>query len=140
MSKRRPPKTLTDSIRAALEDAKAQDIVVLDVSQVSSFTDTMIVASGTSSRHVSAMASRLREALRERGAKPLGVEGEKTGDWVLMDYGDVVVHLMRPPIRDFYNLEKLWADAKPVKPEAPAKPKKPPRPRTGAPRKKKTRA
>ncbi len=99
---------LRDAVVAALEDVKAQDVRVLDVRGLTDVTDFMVVASGTSDRHVQALADRTREALLARGVKPLGVEGEEAGEWVLLDFGDVVVHVMRPAVRAFYDLEKLW--------------------------------
>jgi len=98
-------KLITD----ALADAKALDVTVLDVREVCDFTDAMVVASGTSTRHVQSVADRIIDALRKRGVRTLGVEGEKIGEWVLIDFGAVVVHVMRPQTRDFYNLEKLWS-------------------------------
>lgn len=95
-------------VREALDDAKAQDVTVLDVRKIADFADYMIIASGTSSRHVASMADKIADALRERGVRPLGVEGKAVGDWVLIDFGDVIVHLMRPQVREFYALEKLW--------------------------------
>jgi ribosome-associated protein len=100
----------------ALEDAKGLDIVVLDVRRFCDFTDYMLVATGTSVRHVQSMAERVVDKLRAHGIRPLGVEGLAVGDWVLIDLGDVVVHLMRPETRAFYDLEKLWGDAKRLKP------------------------
>ena len=102
-------KKLQTAVIAALEDAKGQDIVSLDVRKMTDVADYMIVASGTSTRHVASMADRVADKLRELGRKPLGVEGQDIGEWVLIDFGDVVVHLMRPQTRDFYNLEKLWS-------------------------------
>ena len=93
----------------ALEDLKAFDIKILNVKKLTSITDRMIIASGNSSRQVSALADKVIEAARERGTRPLGVEGVLTGDWALIDLGDVVVHIMRPAIRDYYQLEKLWS-------------------------------
>ncbi len=99
----------------ALIDAKAQDIIVLDVQKISGFTDTMMVVSGTSSRHVQSVADKVIDKLRTHGVRVIGVEGEKVGEWVLIDFGAVVVNVMRPQTRDFYNLEKLWSDGQPVK-------------------------
>jgi ribosome-associated protein len=101
-------------IQDALEDAKARDITVLDVRKISDFTDYMVIATGTSNRHVQSSADKVVDALRAHGVRAVGVEGGKTGDWVLIDFGDVVAHVMREEIRDFYNLEKLWSDAKRV--------------------------
>jgi ribosome-associated protein len=101
-------------IHDALHDAKAQDVATIDVRKVSHFTDYLMVASGTSTRHVASIADKVREKLAEHGVKPSGMEGKSAGDWVLLDYGDVVVHVMRPQVRDFYNLEKLWSEGKRV--------------------------
>ncbi|MBI5782687.1 MAG: ribosome silencing factor [Gammaproteobacteria bacterium] len=101
-------------IQNALEDAKARDIAVLDVRKISDFTDYMVIATGTSNRHVQSTAGKVVDALREHGVRAVGVEGGKIGDWVLIDFGDVVAHVMREETRDFYNLEKLWSDAKRV--------------------------
>jgi len=101
-------------VQASLNDAKARDVTVLDMRKISDFTDYMVIATGTSNRHVQSTADKVVEALREHGLRTVGVEGEKNGDWVLIDFGDVVVHVMREEIRDFYNLEKLWSDAKRV--------------------------
>ncbi len=92
----------------ALDDLKARDVVVLDVRGKTSVTDYMVVASGTSDRHVHALANQVVEKVAEHKIKPLGVEGEHSRDWVLVDLGDVIVHLMLPEARDFYQLEKLW--------------------------------
>ncbi len=94
----------------ALEDLKAQEIKVLDVTNISNVTDTMIIASGTSSRQVSAIAQNVVEKAKAQGIQPLGMEGQDVGEWVLVDLVDVVVHVMQPAIRDFYQLEKLWTD------------------------------
>lgn len=95
-------------ITTALEDMKGVDIVVLDVHKITTITDTMIIASGTSDRHVRALADSVVEAAKSKDHPPIGVEGDLGGEWVLVDLGDVIVHLMLPRIRDFYNLEKLW--------------------------------
>ncbi len=108
-------------IQDALEDAKTRDITVLDVRKISDFTDYMVIATGTSNRHVQSTADKVVDALRAHGVRAVGVEGGKTGDWVLIDFGDVVAHVMREEIRDFYNLEKLWSDAKHIEPRV-AKP------------------
>lgn len=99
-------------IQNALEDAKTQNIAVLDVRKISDFTDYMVIATGTSNRHVQSSADRVAETLRGHGVRRVGIEGQQLGDWVLIDFGDVVVHIMREQTRDFYNLEKLWSDAK----------------------------
>lgn len=93
----------------ALEDVKAVDIKVLDVREMASFTDLMVIASGTSERHLKALADRVLEKCREAGVRPLGVEGERDVDWVLVDLGEIIVHLMLPETRAFYNLERLWS-------------------------------
>ncbi len=91
-----------------LEDMKAVDLVVLDVRGKSSVTDFMIIVSGTSDRHVKAMANNLVVEMKKAAVKPLGVEGDNVGEWVLVDLADVIVHIMLPDVRDFYQLEKLW--------------------------------
>ena len=92
----------------ALDDIKGNDITVMDVRGMTSVTDVMIVASGTSARHVKSLADAVVLACKKAGVSPLGVEGEREGEWVLVDLGDVVVHVMQPRIREFYALEKLW--------------------------------
>jgi ribosome-associated protein len=99
---------LKDLAHAALDDIKAVNITVLDVRKVSSITDYMLVASGTSDRHVRSAIDAVVEKAREHGVKPLGVEGETHAQWALVDLGDVIVHVMRPEVREFYQLEKLW--------------------------------
>lgn len=94
---------------------KALDVVVLDVHGLASFADTFIVCSGRSHRQVSAIAEFVQQDLKAKGIKPLGVEGLREGHWVLMDYGDVLIHVFYEPIRIFYDLEGLWSDAKTVK-------------------------
>lgn len=92
----------------ALEDGKAKDIKPIDVRGLTSIADFMVIASGTSDRHCKSLADRVVEKAREEGVKPLGVEGEASGEWILVDLHDVIVHVMQPRVRDFYNLEKLW--------------------------------
>ncbi len=93
---------------AALEDMKAANVKVIDVRKLTDVTDTMIVATGTSNRHVRSIAGRVVEKCRDAGFRPLGIEGEGEGEWVLVDLQDVLVHVMLPRIREFYGLEKLW--------------------------------
>lgn len=100
---------LKDRIVSIFEDMKAIDVNALDVREMTSITDYMIIASGSSSRHVKSIADRVVEDLRDLGVKPIGIEGEQPGDWILLDYGDVVMHVMHPQAREFYDLEKLWS-------------------------------
>jgi len=93
----------------ALGDMKALDVRVIDVRGQTSITDIMVIASGTSTRHVKAVADRVEEAAKAIGVRPLGVEGQKSAEWILIDLVDVVVHVMLPEVRDFYALEKLWS-------------------------------
>ncbi len=95
----------------ALEDIKATDITVLDVSHLTSITSTMIIASASSNRQAKALAHNVQEKLKERGVAPNGVEGEREGEWVLVDLGEIVVHIMLQSTRDYYNLEQLWGAA-----------------------------
>jgi ribosome-associated protein len=95
-------------VQASLENDKAEDVVVIDLAGKSSIADYMVVASGTSSRHVGSMAEHLCRTFKAASTSRLSVEGATQGDWVLIDAGDVVVHLFRPEIREFYALEKLW--------------------------------
>jgi ribosome-associated protein len=92
----------------ALNDIKARDITVLDVRKLTSLCDAMIIASAESNRQVKALARHVREKLKEIGATIVGVEGEEAGEWVLVDAGDVIVHVMQPSVRAHYNLEELW--------------------------------
>jgi ribosome-associated protein len=96
-------------VQRSLDDDKAEDIAVLDLEGKASFADFMVVASGRSVRHVSAVAEHLVENLEKAGHASPRVAGQKTGDWVLVDAGDVVVHLFRPEVRAHYNLEKMWS-------------------------------
>ena len=94
----------------ALEELKARDITHLEVAKLTDVTDLMIIATGTSTRHVSALAQNLVEKAKEQGLQPRGVEGGANADWVLVDLGDLVVHVMLPEARALYDLERLWAD------------------------------
>ena len=96
-------------ITKSLDENKAEDISELDLKEKCSFTDFMVVASGRSARHVAALAEHVVDDLRKAGGHVMSVEGKETGDWVLIDAGDVVVHIFRPEIRQFYNIEKMWA-------------------------------
>ncbi|MCG6887498.1 MAG: ribosome silencing factor [Proteobacteria bacterium] len=98
----------------ALEDVKGVDIRVFDVQDKSSVTDMMVVASGNTARQVKALADSVVEKAKQAGVRPLGMEGEQFGEWVLVDLGDLVVHIMQPSVRDFYNLEKLWGEDSPA--------------------------
>lgn len=100
---------LNNIINEALDDLKAKDMVELNVTSLSDVTDTMIIATGTSNRHVKALADNVIDEGKQQGIRPIGIEGMEAGDWVLVDYGDTVVHVMLEPTRDFYDLEKLWA-------------------------------
>lgn len=100
---------LAELVVNALDDLKGVDITTIDVRDKTSVTDTLVIASGTSERHVRSLADRVLENVRAAGVRPLGVEGEQGGEWLLLDLGDVVVHVMLPEKRDFYNLEKLWS-------------------------------
>lgn len=96
---------------AALEDVKAQDIVSINVREKTSVTDFMVIASGSSSRHVKSLVDNVLEKVKEQGVRPLGSEGLDTGEWALLDLGDVVVHVMQAATRQFYDLERLWQGA-----------------------------
>jgi ribosome-associated protein len=100
---------LTELVVDALEDIKGQDIIILDVREMTTITDYMIVASGTSSRHVKALSDKVAESAAKAGHRPIGVEGEAGREWVLLDLQDALVHVMLPRVREFYNLEKLWS-------------------------------
>lgn len=108
---------LTRLAISILENHKAVDIHNLDVRGLTSICDNMIICSATSRRHASAMADKLLRALREEGVKPFGLEGENIGEWVLVDLNDIVIHIMLPEIREFYNLEKLWSATQEIRGE-----------------------
>ena len=96
------------AVVAALEDVKGRDIVVFNVAKQSAYFERVVIASGDSNRQVNALASHVQEKLKALGAKVLGVEGRRNGEWVLVDLGDIVVHVMHPAVRSYYNLEELW--------------------------------
>ena len=127
----------------ALEDVKGLDIVVFNTAKLPTMFERVIIASGASSTQVRALADRVRDKMKENGSKVYGIEGEKGGEWVLVDLGEIVVHLMHPTVRSFYNLEEVWGGkevkmkaAAPVKSAAkkPAKKKKPARAKAARPR------
>jgi len=100
--------TLREVVLNALAELKAVDVKALDVRSLTDITDTMVVASGTSDRHVKSLAERVTQRCKEAGFRPYGMEGERDGEWVLLDLQDVVLHVMLPRVREFYALEKLW--------------------------------
>jgi len=102
---------LKDLVTNALEDLKAKDVSVIDVRDRTSVTDFMILASGTSNRHVRSLAESVVAEAREQGVRAANVEGDNASDWILVDLGDVVAHVMMPATREFYDLERLWRDA-----------------------------
>lgn len=101
-------KKLLALAESALEDVKARDVRVMDVRKMTTVADYLVIASGTSDRHVRSLAARVVERAKEAGCPPLGIEGQDNGEWVLVDLEDVVVHIMQPKARDFYKLEGLW--------------------------------
>ncbi len=104
---------LLDVVTKSLDEDKAEDIVVIDLEGKTTYADHMIIASGRSHRHVGAIAEHLIENLKHDAKRPVSTEGRQQGDWVLVDAGDVVVHIFRPEVRAFYNLEKMWGMALP---------------------------
>lgn len=100
---------LSKQITKVLDTNKAEDIRTLNIGNKCSFADFMIVASGRAPRHVAALADYVTDLLKKQGTPPLSVEGKESGDWVLIDAGDVVVHIFRPEVRQFYNIEKMWS-------------------------------
>jgi len=102
---------LNDEISLLLEEYKAENVIKLDVKDKSSVTDTMIIASGRSTRHVKSIADNIIKKLKKIKVKPHGIEGYTKSEWVLIDFGDVLVHVMHPDAREFYSLEKLWDES-----------------------------
>lgn len=103
------------SVAKSASNLKATDIKILDLADLCSFTDYFMICSGSSSRHVQSIADNIVIEQKKNGHQPLGVEGESKGDWVLIDFGSVVAHVFYPETREFYNIERLWGDAKRVK-------------------------
>jgi len=110
--------------QAAL-DHKAIDLAILEVKKLSSFADYFVISSGSSDRQVQAISSHIEEKLGKQGLHPLGIEGKREGRWFLLDYGDVIIHIFYHPIREFYDLERLWSDAPKVEMPSVRKPRKP---------------
>jgi len=98
-----------DLVKKALDDLKGLDTQVLDVTQMSEVMDTLVIVTGTSNRHVKSLASNVIDEMKKRDSRPIGVEGMDTGEWVLVDFGDIVIHVMLKTAREFYDLEKLWS-------------------------------
>jgi ribosome-associated protein len=113
----------TKAVVAALEDVKAQNITVIDTSKLSSMFERMIIASANSTRQTKALADNVVVKLKELGEKVYGREGEQSGEWILVDLGEVLVHVMQPAIRDYYNLEELWSKAQAARPKLAQPPK-----------------
>jgi len=109
-TKRNLPPEVRLAVKASL-DRKAEDILVLDLRDLTSFTDFFVVATGNSSRQNDAIYQAVQQELKQRGSRPLGVEGRDTAEWILIDYGSFVVHIFSKRAREFYSLEKLWGDA-----------------------------
>ena len=101
---------IADTVINSLEDDKAEDIISIDLQRKSFLADVMVIASGRSARHVASIADHLAQTMKDATGRPVKVEGLPNADWVLLDIGDIIVHLFRPEVRSFYNLEKIWAD------------------------------
>jgi ribosome-associated protein len=102
------PEKLLNIVKLLLDEDKAQETIIIDLNGKTSLTDFIVIASGSSQRHVGAMADHLRLKIKECGINNVSVEGKSQCDWVLIDAGDIVVHLFRPEVREFYNIEKMW--------------------------------
>ena len=107
------PQTLLRIVNAALDDMKAVNVKVMDVRHLTDITDIVVIASGNSDRHVKSIADRVLQFAKQNDFRPIGVEGAREGEWVLVDLNDIVVHVMLPRVREFYGLEKLWEDVAP---------------------------
>jgi len=105
---------MIENVKIWLDDAKAENVIVIDLSGKSSIADYMVIASGRSNRHVSAIIDQIQQKLKENGVGQVRVEGKENCDWVLLDTGDLIVHVFRPEVRDFYNLEKMWQGERPA--------------------------
>jgi ribosome-associated protein len=140
----RPParSALVKTVIAALDDMKAVNVKVMDVRKVTDVADCMVIASGNSDRHVRSIADNVVQKAKASGFRPMGTEGERDGEWVLVDLNDVIVHVMLPRVREFYGLEGLWdvSPSRPGKAGRPGKPAKPAKPTRAAPRAKKPAA
>jgi len=123
------------AVVAALQDVKARDIVVFNVARQTAYFERVVIASGDSTRQVNALATRVQEAMKALGARIAGVEGRRNGEWVLVDLGDIVVHVMHPAVRSYYNLEELWGGKEVKLPDEPkarkAKSRKKAKPKRG---------
>ncbi|WP_240535020.1 ribosome silencing factor [Notoacmeibacter marinus] len=97
-----------NTVLTSLDDSKAEDILSIDIQGKSSLGDFMVIASGRSHRHVAAIAEHLKQALKDNGLGVARVEGDGSADWILIDQGDIIIHIFRPEVREFYNLEKMW--------------------------------
>ena len=106
--------TCLQVVHEALSDVKAKDIIELDVSSISNVADAIVIANGTSTRHVKALADNVADEARKAGFRPIGIEGERDAEWILIDLGFVVVHVMLPTARKFYDLESLWRVPEPI--------------------------
>ncbi len=117
-------KKKTQAVVDALEEIKASNITVLDTSKLSPMFERMVIASAQSTRQTRALAENVVTRLKEQGEEVLGREGEETGEWILIDLGEVLVHIMQPAVRDYYNLEELWSKAQAARPKLAKTPKK----------------
>jgi ribosome-associated protein len=104
----RPQKNLDTEICRFLDEQKAENIVVIDLKEKSSIADSIIIASGLSQRHITALGEKLKEHLHKLGVHSIQIEGLPNSDWILVDAGDVIIHLFKPEVREFYNIEKIW--------------------------------